>query len=126
MEGGRAEEAGAPIPELRRGWLLGAEDFLDRLVEKVSLVPKAHHPARERRESAKALAARIVSQALAAEGSTEKDLPRLRKGDPRKVRIARQLREQTTMTLREIADRLHLGAASHLAYLLYHRKDQPL
>lgn len=40
------------------------------------------------------------------------------------VRIARQLREQTTLSLEQIAIRLHIGAASHAAPLLYHRKDE--
>ena len=41
------------------------------------------------------------------------------KGDGRKLRIARRLREETTMTLAWIAERLRMGSKTHLAHLLY-------
>ena len=37
----------------------------------------------------------------------------------RKLRIARRLREETTMTLAWIARRLRMGSKTHLAHLLY-------
>lgn len=40
------------------------------------------------------------------------------KSDPHKVRIAARLRRETTMTLAWIADRLWMGAATHVASLL--------
>jgi REP element-mobilizing transposase RayT len=40
---------------------------------------------------------------------TESELRRRRKGDPKKVRIARRLREKTTMTLKWIAGELYMG-----------------
>jgi hypothetical protein len=43
-------------------------------------------------------------------------------GDRRKVRIARQLRQETTMTLQWIADRLKMGTWTHVANRLYHLK----
>ena len=49
------------------------------------------------------------------------DLQSWRKGDPRKVRIAARLRRETTMTLAWIAERLRMGAGSHVACLLYRR-----
>jgi len=42
----------------------------------------------------------------------------LPKGDPRKVKLARLLRQQTTVTLQWIADRLKMGTASYLFHLL--------
>jgi hypothetical protein len=41
-----------------------------------------------------------------------------RKSDPDKIRIAAQLRRETTMTLEWIANRLCMGAPTHLASLL--------
>jgi hypothetical protein len=41
------------------------------------------------------------------------------KGDPEKVRLARSLRQNTTMTLDAIAKRLQMGTAGHLSHLLY-------
>jgi hypothetical protein len=42
-----------------------------------------------------------------------------RKGDVAKLRIAKILREKTTMTLDWIAERLQMGTKTHLAHLLY-------
>jgi hypothetical protein len=49
-------------------------------------------------------------------------LKQRRKGDAAKVKIARRLRRETTMTLAWIAQRLHMGTKTHLAHLLYWRK----
>ena len=40
-------------------------------------------------------------------------------GDPEKIAIARRLREETTMTLAWVANRLNMGTKTHLAHLLY-------
>jgi len=44
-----------------------------------------------------------------------------RKGEPRKVELAWELRSQTTMPLAWIAERLHMGSRGHLAWLLQRR-----
>ena len=49
----------------------------------------------------------------------ELELSRRRKGDLRKIRIARRLRQETTMTLAWIAQRLQMGTKTHLVHLLY-------
>jgi hypothetical protein len=51
--------------------------------------------------------------------SEEKELGLRRKGDIAKLRIAKLLREKTTMTLGWIAERLQMGTKTHLAHLLY-------
>jgi hypothetical protein len=43
-------------------------------------------------------------------------------GDARKVRIAARLRQETTMTLEWIAQRLHMGASGHVTCLLYRQE----
>jgi len=47
------------------------------------------------------------------------DLERHRKGAPQKLKIALRLRQQTTMTLAWIAQRLQMGTKTHLSHLLY-------
>ena len=47
-----------------------------------------------------------------------------RKGDPQKARIARRLRDETTMTLVWIAGQLHMGAATHVACMLCRQKQK--
>jgi hypothetical protein len=49
---------------------------------------------------------------------TEAELKRRRKGDAKKLQVARLLRRETTMRLNWIAKRLKMGAAGSLANLL--------
>jgi REP element-mobilizing transposase RayT len=67
----------------------------------------------------------LLGEALRRLGWTEADLQARRKGEPRKVELARQLREQTTMPLAWIAGRLKMGSRGHLAWLLQHRHPGP-
>jgi hypothetical protein len=48
----------------------------------------------------------------------EKELSRRAKGDKGKVRLARQLRAETTMTLGWIARRLQMGSWTYVSNLL--------
>ena len=57
-------------------------------------------------------------QKLSREGWTVRDLAQRRKGDAVKVRLARRLRQETTMTLSWIANQLRMGTAGSLANLL--------
>ena len=63
-------------------------------------------------------ARRIVAAELKRLNWTESELRRRHKGDPKKVRIARRLREKTTMTLKWIAGELYMGAWTHVSNLL--------
>jgi len=57
-------------------------------------------------------------QKLLRAGWTVRELAQWRKGDAVKVRLARRLRQETTMTLSWIAKQLHMGTAGSLANLL--------
>ena len=57
-------------------------------------------------------------------GWSEADLKGRRKGEPRKVDLARKLRSQTTLPLAWIAERLSMGTRGHLAWLLQQRSDK--
>ena len=59
---------------------------------------------------------------LRREGISPKELAQRRKGDAGKVRVARRLREETTMTLNWIAKQLSMGVAGSLANLLRKKK----
>ena len=82
------------------------------------------HYGKEIGESAEDKAQRLIGQALKKLGWKESAVTRLRKGDPKKIRIALCLRRETTMTSAWIAQRPHMGTKTHLAHLLYwqHRK----
>jgi hypothetical protein len=51
-------------------------------------------------------------------GWKEDDLRRRRKGDPEKVKLARRLRGETTMTLAWVAQPLAMGRWGYVAQLL--------
>jgi hypothetical protein len=74
--------------------------------------------ASEHSEAGASRAERLVRKALAQLGWREKDLALHPKGHQSKVKLARQLREQTPMTYGWIGDRLHMGSASNVCNLL--------
>ena len=48
------------------------------------------------------------------------ELKRRRKGDEAKVMLARRLREETAVSLRWVAENLHMGTWTHVSNRLYH------
>jgi hypothetical protein len=48
----------------------------------------------------------------------EADLVKRRKGDPKKVKMALRLRRESIMTLKWIAQRLHMGSWTHVSNCL--------
>ena len=71
------------------------------------------------RESEAAQAERVLKAEWKRLGWEEKDFSMRRKGDPEKVRLARFSRQETTMTLGAVAERLQMGTIGHLSHLLY-------
>jgi putative transposase len=110
-EGGNGSE----WAQLRRGWKLGAADFVDRLTERLGRPGQCHELARERGETDEARAQRLVEDSLVQAGLNEDFLVNSRKGDPFKRDLARLLREETPMTRQWIARRLHMGSPSNVS-----------
>ena len=69
-----------------------------------------HHYGELRRETAKAKAQRILTEELGRLGWQEADLASHRRSHPAKLQIAGRLRKETTLTIKQIAARLHLGS----------------
>lgn len=101
----------------RRGWKLGASDFVQRLSERLGRAGQTHELARERSETDEQRAERLVREWLASVNWTIDDLKQRPKGDPQKVEWARQLRRQTPMSRQWIAERLSMGSASYVSLL---------
>jgi hypothetical protein len=108
------------LQSIRRGWKLGGEDFLDWVLEKIEVRTKEAHPGRERDETEHGKALRIVEQELKRLGWTKAELRRRRKGDPAKVALAQRLRQETAVSLKWIADNLHMGTWTHVSNRLYY------
>ena len=110
----------AEVELIRRGWWFGAEDFVARLMDRISspIGVSDHHYSKERSASDQHRAERIVQAQLAKLGWRNKDLLARRKSDPQKVKLAKQLRSQTTVSLKWIAHRLEMGTWAHVSNLL--------
>jgi hypothetical protein len=94
---------------LRRGWCLGSEEFKKQKLEALDGQVGQHHFGQMRLEVARAKAERIITEALGQFGWQESDLVNRRKRDPAKLQIAVRLRKETTLSVKQIAARLHLG-----------------
>jgi hypothetical protein len=107
---------------IERGWYLGGEEFRAELLEQVNVRPGPSHFGPAVQEAAEAQAERLTVAALKRIGWTEQDVQARRKGDPRKVELALELRSKTTVPLLWLAERLCMGSRGHLAWLLQHHK----
>ncbi len=121
MERRRWEELEAEFKPVERGWCLGSEEFRAELLAAAGERVGPGHYGAERQEIGEALAERLVKAGLGALGWTEKELSKRAKGDKEKVALARRLRAETTMTLRWIASRLHMGSWTYVSNLLHEK-----
>src|SRR5436190_173569 len=118
MEERRAEPRSAQWKAVRRGWCLGEEQFRRELLEQVHEKAGTHHYGEEIGESVQEKARRIIAEELAKLNWEEAELGRRRKGDEGKVRIARRLRQETTVSKRWIANQLSMGTVSNVTLCL--------
>jgi REP-associated tyrosine transposase len=122
MEARRAEPGQeAEWKPIRRGWCLGPAEFKARLLEQMEGKLGEHHSGEMRRESAEAKAERIIAAELKRLKWNNRDLKQHRKGEPAKLELAARLRCETTLTIRQIAARLHMGSWKSLNNQLYLR-----
>jgi len=118
-----AEDDPKQLKAMRRGWCLGTEEFRRELLAQMSERIGENHFGEERAQSEAEEADRIVREGLRRLKWTEADLEVRSKGDPGKVKLALQLRSETTATIKWMAQRLKMGTSTHLNHLLYwHRR----
>ena len=118
LEERRAAEDAADYKSIRRGWCLGGEAFRQELLDGVHTRATESHHAVTRRETAEEKARRILTEELNRLSWTAAELAQRAKGDVRKIKIARRLREETAVTLKWIAAKLHMGTWTHVSNLL--------
>ena len=121
MEQRRQAEDPQQWQALRRGWCFGEEPFRAELLEQMSGKMGAHHGGVERSETAEASAQRMLREELKRRGWEAAKQERLAKGDAEKIKIARRLRRETTMTWSWIAGHLHMGAVGYAAQCVRRR-----
>jgi REP-associated tyrosine transposase len=122
MEWRRGENTVEPFKGVERGWCLGGEDFRQELLEQVHTPPGPSHFGEVVQEAEEARAERLVAEGLKRLRWSEAELRARRKGERRKVELARELRSVTTMPLAWIAERLSMGSRGYLAWLLGQRR----
>src|SRR5438552_2402585 len=105
MEHRRVEPNDPSAKQIRRGWSFGAQDFIARLLDRMPSSVSEHHHARERSQTDEQRAEGIILERLKELGWGKTELGARRKSDPDKVALARDLRSQTTMSLKWIARR---------------------
>jgi hypothetical protein len=112
MELGRAaEEDELALAPIRRGWCLGSEEFKRQMLARMDGQLGAHHAGDLHREQETGRAERLIAEELGRLGWGESDLVARRKSDPGKLALAARLRRETTMPLKWIAARAHLGTS---------------
>jgi REP element-mobilizing transposase RayT len=105
LEERRQSEAGEDYKPIRRGWCLGGESFRQELLAQMTERRGAEHYGAERLET---------------------DVAKRAKGDVGKVKIAGRLRAETLVTVKWIAERLHMGTAGYVNNRLYRWRKETL
>jgi putative transposase len=123
MEACRSVEVEGEYRKIRRGWCYGEDAFRSELLLQASQQMGEHHYGEERRESEENKAVRMVAAGLKEAGWKESDLASRRKGDPVKIALARRLRQETTMPLKWICERLEMGSWKAVNRRLYEARQ---
>lgn len=118
METRRQEARTDEYEMARRAWCVGSGEFRQELLAAAQERVGANHYGWEKQESGEQKAERIVLAGLKELGWAEQELEGRRKGDPAKLKLARQLRQETAMSLKWIAARLKMGSWTYLSNLL--------
>jgi REP element-mobilizing transposase RayT len=110
LERRRLEEVDeCALREFRQGWSIGGEAFRRECLEWMEGKVGENHPGQTKLETAEAKADRIVSEELARLQWTKNDLLARQKSHPVKLALAARLRQETTLSVKQIAERLSLG-----------------
>jgi len=139
---GATEHCGVPAPhpeadgrlsQLRRGWYWGSQEFAERMLAVGEAVLKkkrnpSYRASLESRAHGEHEARRLLAEGLDAAGIGARDLATLRGSDPRKVAIARVLRQRTTVGMGWIAEHLCMRSAGNVSQQLCRKPavGQPL
>jgi putative transposase len=108
---------------VERGWCLGDKQFKQELLAQMR-ERRGDNYGPELREADTLHAERLVREELRRRGWGEAELGRRRKGDPEKVEIAWRLRQESTMTLKWIAQRLRMGVWTHVSNCLVLKRKE--
>ena len=97
------------LKEFRQAWHIGGAAFRQECLERMEGKVGENHPGQTKLETAEAKADRIVAEELARRQWTQNDLAARQKSHPAKLALAARLRQETTLSVKQIAERLYLG-----------------
>ena len=120
----RSEQASVPNDLPPRVWCIGSEQFRQELLGQMMTLPSRNYAGPEWQETAEKKAERILAEELQQRGWQDEELLRRNKADDEKLKIARRLRAETTMTWPWIAQHLNLGSAGSLANRIRNQPKQ--
>ena len=110
LERRRLEEVDdTALQEFRQAWCIGSEAFRQECLQRMEGHVGENHPGRTSLETAEAKAERIIAEELARLHWTSTDLSARPRSHPAKLALAARLRQETTLSVKQIAARLHLG-----------------
>jgi hypothetical protein len=124
---GATEHCGVPAPapqsdgrlsQLRRGWYWGSQEFAERMLDAGRAAIKknrsrGYRGSPESRAHGEREALRLLAEGLEAAGLDARELGKLKGSDPRKVAIARVIRQRTTVGMGWIAEHLSMRSAAN-------------
>ena len=112
LEARRAEEQDEQtLQTIRQSWSFGSAQFKLELLQRLESHLGEHHSGHLHQQTSASRAERIISEELTRLGWTESDLTTQRKNAPDKLALAARVRKETTLTIKRIAARVHLGAS---------------
>jgi putative transposase len=124
LESRRAgEENGQEWKGMGRGWCFGTSEFKQGLLARMDGHLGPNHSGQMQREVSQTRAEAIIAKELRRLGWKANELSQRAKSDPRKVGLAAKLRDETTLTIGQIAQRLQMGTRNTLSTNLQARKD---
>ena len=121
VEGHEDEELWSGI---RRGWRFGAEDFLERLMERGAAggANREIHEGGAAAETMEEKARRLIGELLEKRGTGLEELRARSKGDALKIELAGELRKNTAMSMAWIANELRAGVPNSVWNALAKRR----
>ena len=99
---------------------MGSEEFRQKMLGLMEEKLGDNHSGELRRETAEQKANRIIAEELLSRGWKESDLTTRGRSDRGKLAIASRLRSETTLPIKWIAARVHIGTAKGAKSVLFH------
>lgn len=113
---------------IRRGWYFGTDGFRRDLLSKIESLEGATRVrgGEVLRKAQHRQASELLIDLLNKIGITDNDLKSIPKGDPLKIKLAMEIRKRTTMSLKWIAEHLHMGTWTYVSNLLSTQRTQKM